>query len=208
MRPSLRLLLVLLVALLLGVLGPPALAMHERVVRAPGPPTAAPGQVVARPAPVRPIPLAPLAAPGPPGAAAPAAGGVWPLDPIPEVVRGFDPPSSTYGAGHRGVDLAGDVGQPVRSALPGEVVYAGRLAGRGVVVVSHGETRTTYEPVTATVGVGDRVDRGQVVGRLQWSGSHCLPLACLHWGLRRGETYLDPLTLVGGGPRPVRLYPW
>jgi len=33
--------------------------------------------------------------------------GVWPLVPEPDVVEGFDPPDSPYGAGHRGVDLAG-----------------------------------------------------------------------------------------------------
>jgi murein DD-endopeptidase MepM/ murein hydrolase activator NlpD len=47
--------------------------------------------------------------------------GVWPLVPQPDVVHGFDPPDSPYGAGHRGVDLAGSPGQPVRSALPGAV---------------------------------------------------------------------------------------
>jgi len=132
--------------------------------------------------------------------------GVWPLDPRPEVVRGFDPPDVRWGSGHRGVDLAGRVGQPVRAALPGTVSFAGRVAGRGVVVVDHGATRTTYEPVTASVRRGAPVNRGQVIGRLAWFGTHCLPDACLHWGLRAGETYLDPLQLVGG-PRPVRLLP-
>ena len=77
--------------------------------------------------------------------------GVWPLRPTPEVVAGFDPPDSPYGAGHRGVDLAGSVGQVVHTALAGRVTFAGSIAGRGVVVVDHGPTRTTYEPVTATV---------------------------------------------------------
>lgn len=130
---------------------------------------------------------------------------VWPLDPEPEVAARFDPPASRWGVGHRGVDLSGTVGQPVRAARAGTVTFAGRLAGRGVVVVSHGSTRTTYEPLAATVAVGDPVDAGTVIGRLELLGSHCLPRACLHWGLLEGERYLDPLTLVGGGP--VRLLP-
>ena len=173
----------------------------DRVLRAPGAGTLDRPPVrllLAAPAPARSIPLAPVEQPG---------RGVWPLDPQPEVVRPFDPPASTWSAGHRGVDLRGRVGQEVRTALGGEVVYAARLAGRGVVVVSHGATRTTYEPVSARVHRGERVATGQVIGTLQWSGGHCLPVACLHWGLRRGETYLDPLDLVGGGPQPVRLYP-
>jgi len=131
--------------------------------------------------------------------------GVWPLRPAPEVVADFDPPDNPYGSGHRGVDLAGAVGQPVRTALAGRVTYAGRLAGRGVVVVSHGDTRTTYEPVAASVEMGTTVSAGQRVGALELAGTHCLPRACLHWGWLRGDLYLDPLDLVGGGP--VRLLP-
>jgi len=131
--------------------------------------------------------------------------GVWPLRPEPEVVARFDPPASPYGPGHRGVDLLGEVGQPVHAALAGTVTYAGMLAGRGVVVVSHGATRTTYEPVAARVSVGDPVPRGGLIGSLQAFASHCAPRVCLHWGWLRGETYLDPLRLVGHGP--VRLLP-
>jgi len=141
---------------------------------------------------------------------APAAGeerprGEWPLRPQPEVIERFDPPDSPYGAGHRGVDLLGQVGQQVRAALGGTVTYAGMLAGRGVVVVDHGATRTTYEPVTASASLGAAVARGDPIGTLQLGGSHCFPRACLHWGWIEGETYLDPLRLVGLGP--VRLLP-
>ena len=132
--------------------------------------------------------------------------GAWPLRPRPVVVARFDPPSTRWGAGHRGVDLAGHVGQQVRAAAAGRVSFAGMLAGRGVVVVDHGSTRTTYEPVDPSVHVGDLVGAGTPVGRLTLFGSHCFPRACLHWGLIEGaEHYLDPLSLVGAGP--VRLLP-
>ena len=133
--------------------------------------------------------------------------GAWPLSPDPDVVETFDPPEVSWGAGHRGADLAGTVGQDVRASLPGVVTYAGRIAGRGVVVVSHGAVRTTYEPVAAAVAVGDEVGRAERLGTLELFGSHCHPAACLHWGAIEGEVYLDPLTLVGAGPRPVRLLP-
>jgi murein DD-endopeptidase MepM/ murein hydrolase activator NlpD len=74
------------------------------------------------------------------------------------------------------------------------------------VVVDHGGRRTTYQPVTAVVRRGQRVEGGDVLGHLAWFGTHCLPSACLHWGLLEGDQYLDPLTLVGG-PVPVRLLP-
>ena len=132
--------------------------------------------------------------------------GVWPLRPRPKVLDGFDPPASRWGAGHRGVDLAGAPAAAVRTALAGTVTFAGRIAGRGVVVVSHGHTRTTYEPVAAVVRIGDQVGAGAVIGRLELFGSHCFPGWCLHWGLIEGrDHYLDPLTLVGA--TPVRLLP-
>lgn len=151
------------------------------------------------------VALAVLPAPSPARADETVPVGTWPLDPRPDVVATFDPPDDPWGSGHRGVDLAGRIGQPVRAALPGTVAFAGRIAGKPVVSVSHGDTRTTYEPVVATVGVGATVAAGDVIGVLELPGSHCFPRACLHWGWRRGDTYLDPLALVGGGR--VRLLP-
>ena len=138
-------------------------------------------------------------------AAAPPSTAQWPLEPRPDVVAGFDPPQQDWDPGHRGVDLLGTPGSPVRSALAGTVSFAGSVAGRGVVVVDHGRFRTTYEPVRAGVRAGDGVATGAVIGTLQPARGHCLPQACLHWGLREGETYLDPLSLLG--LRPVRLLP-
>lgn len=132
--------------------------------------------------------------------------GSWPLSPAPTVLRDFEAPAARWAAGHRGVDLAGRPGQRVRAAVAGTVTFAGRIAGRGVVVVSHGAARTTYEPVAASVTVGDQVTRGAPIGTLELLGSHCLPRACLHWGLLEGEAYLDPLRLLGLAP--VRLLPW
>lgn len=131
--------------------------------------------------------------------------GVWPLRPVPEVVAGFDPPASTWGAGHRGVDLLGLPGQRVHAAMAGRVSFVGMIAGRGVVSIDHGDTRTTYEPVASSLTSGQRLAAGDIIGTLTLPGSHCFPRACLHWGWIRGETYLDPLRLVGA--TPVRLLP-
>jgi murein DD-endopeptidase MepM/ murein hydrolase activator NlpD len=141
---------------------------------------------------------------GVPPAAARAAGGapghwVWPLAGARAVARPFDPPTTPYGRGHRGVDLPGRVGQDVRAAGAGRISYAGLLAGRGVVVVVHGDLRTTYEPVLAAVRVGQLVAAGAVIGRLEPGHAGCSG-ACLHWGLLRGDVYLDPVRLVRAGP--------
>ncbi len=125
-----------------------------------------------------------------------AGGWRWPLAGRPTVLHGFDPPAKRWLPGHRGVDLATTPGAAVRAAGAGVIGYAGKLGGRGVVTVVHGALRTTYEPVDATVHHGDQVDAGQVIGHVEAAAGHCAPKACLHWGLLRGEKYLNPLSLV------------
>lgn len=138
--------------------------------------------------------------------AAPTGDYGWPLRPRPSVVRAFDNPEHDWLAGHRGIDLAGVAGQPVLSAGAGVVVYAGVVAGKPVVSVDHpGGLRTTYEPVTASVVLGRRVSRGSVLGTLEVGHAECPAAICLHWGLRRGREYLDPLGLIH--PVPLRLKP-
>jgi murein DD-endopeptidase MepM/ murein hydrolase activator NlpD len=130
---------------------------------------------------------------------------VWPLAPRPPVMTLFDPPDSPYGAGNRGVDLVGAVGQTVFAIGEGVVTYAGALAGRGVVVVRHGRLRSTYEPVSPGVAVGDTVVSGDPIGVLSAVGSHCVPDACLHLGVIRGADYVDPMSLLPDAP--IRLKP-
>lgn len=142
--------------------------------------------------------------------AAPAAAPVgryrWPLDATPAVVRPFDPPPRPWLPGHRGVDLARVPGAPVYAAGTGVVRFAGQLAGRGVVSVDHPDgLRTTYEPVQPSVAAGQQVHAGDRIGVLDPGHPGCPAAACLHWGLRRGDRYLDPLALLGQGR--VRLLP-
>ncbi|MBY8870946.1 M23 family metallopeptidase [Micromonospora sp. PLK6-60] len=196
-------------------------------MRSPLPVPAAPDPAAETPAPAVPDPAAETPAPAvpgpaaetpPPGVRGPAAvprpgGGTserlvfrWPLDGPPRPVRRFAPPPQPWLAGHRGVDLAAVPGGTVRAAGPGVVLFAGQVAGRPVVTVGHrAGLRTTYEPVSATLRAGEPVAAGSVLGIVLPGHPGCPAPACLHWGLRRGEEYLDPLALVGAGP--VRLLP-
>lgn len=131
---------------------------------------------------------------------------IWPLAPPRQVARPFEAPTSPYGPGHRGVDLTGPPGTPVVAAADGVVAFAGAVAGRGVVSIDHsGGLRTTYEPLEVLVTAGQPVTRGAVVGKLLPGHPGCEE-ACLHWGVRRGTEYLDPLGLLARGR--VRLLPW
>ncbi|MER7485756.1 M23 family metallopeptidase [Streptomyces sp. NPDC126497] len=130
----------------------------------------------------------------------PAVGRTWPVGSRPRVLRGWEPPVTAYGRGHRGVDLVAAPGTPVRAVAAGRVSFAGRVAGKGVVSVELTGTgdpplRTTYEPVRASVAEDDEVTAGEVVGTVEPAGSHCTA-PCVHWGLLRGGRYLDPLALL------------
>jgi len=119
------------------------------------------------------------------------------------VTRLFDPPVIRWGSGHRGVDLAATLGSEVRSPGAGVVAFAAPVAGRGVVTVLHDDgLRSSLEPVDAVVAPGDRVERGTVLGTLQDRAGH----DGVHWGVRDGEAYLDPLSLLTRAS-PVVLLP-
>lgn len=153
------------------------------------------GGAVAGPASAAPSPTAPVTSTW-----------AWPLPGPPPVTRPFDVLPHAYAAGHRGVDLRSAPGATVTAAGPGVVVFAGMVAGRPVVSVDHaGGLRTTYEPVDPVVAAGQAVARGSPLGTLAPGHAGCPVEACLHWGLRRGETYLDPLSLVE--PPQIRLLP-
>ncbi|MFH8348736.1 murein hydrolase activator EnvC family protein [Streptomyces sp. NPDC018045] len=132
----------------------------------------------------------------------------------PTVARGWEPPPAPWAPGHRGVDLLAAKGATVRAAAPGRVLFAGKVAGRGVLSIEVSESgnpplRTTYEPVTPTVRKGDHVTAGQPVATLGPGPYHCSD-PCLHWGLLRDKTYLDPLSLLPASmlhPGPARLLP-
>ncbi|MFE0100912.1 murein hydrolase activator EnvC family protein [Streptomyces sp. NPDC059009] len=142
-------------------------------------------------------------------------GRAWPTTSHPVVVRGWDPPATQYGPGHRGVDLAAPPDTPVRAVATGRVTFAGRIADRGVITVKLSGTgtpplRTTYEPVRATVTKGDKVNAGDPIGTLEHPRPHCPRTSCLHWGLLRADHYLNPLDLLPPWvlrPGPSRLLP-
>lgn len=125
-----------------------------------------------------------------------AAGWSWPLSPRPALLRAFDPPAKPWLSGHRGVDLgASHDGAPVTSPASGTVSFAGVVVDRTVITVDHGSgLRSSFEAIRSDLEAGDAVARGEVLGWVQ--PGHCTPAPCVHWGVRRGTEYLNPLAFV------------
>ena len=124
------------------------------------------------------------------------AGWSWPLNPRPAVLRVFDPPARPWLSGHRGVDLrAPHDGAPVTSPASGTVSFAGVVVDRPVITLDHGSgLRSSFEAVRSDLEAGAAVAEGDVLGWIQ--AGHCTPAPCIHWGVRRGEEYLNPLAFV------------
>jgi hypothetical protein len=117
------------------------------------------------------------------------------------VADAFRPPASPWGAGNRGLKYATSPGTTVRAVGPGEVVFAGPVAGALHVTVLHPDGLRTSYSFLEQIGVrlGQRVQRGEAVGT---AGE------VLHLGARRGDAYLDPASLFEPGRTRVRLVPF
>lgn len=119
------------------------------------------------------------------------------------IERPFTAPAGPYSPGHRGVDLELTPGAAVRAPAHGIVRVAGRVAGKYVVSIEHPHRilgrvgwRTTYDGVLAAVEPGTHVKRGDVIGTAVGSIVGDAHTHGLHWGLKRGRTYADPLLLL------------
>ena len=124
----------------------------------------------------------------------------WPSRHRVQILRPFDPPSSPWGSGHRGVDLAMPAGSEIFSAREGTVFFVGTIAGKPSISIKHSELiRTTYTPVKSDLKVGATVTTGQKIGTLE--AGH----PGLHFGVKIDDRhYLNPLLLILG---PIRLLP-
>jgi len=133
----------------------------------------------------------------------------WPIAAPWRVQRPYVAPPTPYGVGHRGIDLAVPLDTPVLAPAAGIVLFAGVVVDRGVISIDHGGGVTSsYEPVTAVVHAGQRVQEGETIGHI--SGLHATvsgACPCLHLGARIDGEYLSPLAFLSEIDRAV-LLPW
>jgi murein DD-endopeptidase MepM/ murein hydrolase activator NlpD len=123
-----------------------------------------------------------------------SASGTWTWPVVGPIIRGFDPPDSPYGSGHRGIDIAAPAGTIVRAPAPGVVSFAGSVGGHLFVTIDHGGGLLSTASFLSErlVRKGDTVIQGQPIGR-SGSGHPGDLQANLHFGVRLGGTYVDPL---------------
>jgi murein DD-endopeptidase MepM/ murein hydrolase activator NlpD len=112
------------------------------------------------------------------------------------VLRAFDPPDKPWMSGHRGVDLeATHDGVPVTSPASGTVTFVGVVVDRPVITIDHGGgLRSSFEPIESPLTAGAVVAKGEIIGTLK--PGHCGAVDCVHWGVRRGDDYVNPLEFV------------
>ncbi len=150
-----------------------------------------------------PAPEAPTFAPALPN-------GTWSWPVSGPVIRGFDPPDTPFGAGHRGIDIAVAPGTPILVPEAGTVSFAGRVGGELFVTIVHGGgLLSTYSWISvATVRKGDVVVRGQMIGATG-TGHPGSGVPHLHFGVKLDGEYVDPLELLAplGVQDLIRLVP-
>ena len=99
---------------------------------------------------------------------------------------------------HNGVDYAAPRGTPVRATGGGRVEFIGRKGGYGkTIILGHGNLYTTlYAHLSGYAqGLkrGDRIEQGQVIGRVGSSGLATGPH--LHYEFRVRDRHRDPLNV-------------
>ncbi|OOG88063.1 MULTISPECIES: peptidoglycan DD-metalloendopeptidase family protein [Pseudomonas] len=129
-------------------------------------------------------------APMPPAGPAPTGWG-WPSNGV--LIGKF----SSNGSLNKGIDIAGDLGQPVLAASDGTVVYAGSgLRGYGeLVIIKHSDTYVSAYGHNRRLLVreGQQVKVGQTIAEMGSTGTDRVKL---HFEIRRQGKPVDPLQFL------------
>lgn len=105
-----------------------------------------------------------------------------------KIVRSNSPKSK------KGIDIAGKIGQSVKAAAAGEVVYSGSgLFGFGkLIIIKHNETYLSAYAYNHEILVseGERVNTGQTISKM---GKNNVGANMLHFEIRKNGKPVDPI---------------
>ncbi|MGV6395854.1 peptidoglycan DD-metalloendopeptidase family protein [Pseudomonas caspiana] len=140
----------------------------------------------------KPVAAVPSVSAPPQGPAGPAPKGwTWPSNGV--LIGKF----SSNGSLNKGIDIAGDLGQPVLAASDGSVVYAGSgLRGYGeLVIIKHSDTYVSAYGHNRRLLVreGQQVKAGQTIAEMGSTGTDRVKL---HFEIRRQGKPVDPLQFL------------
>lgn len=178
--------------------GAPVVAQPSRPAVTSVPQTAARPPVQAQP-PLQTAPPQPASRP-PVASGTPAAAGK--VQPVPRSAKGWAWPAngvligkfSSNGSLNKGIDIAGELGQPVLAAADGSVVYAGSgLRGYGeLVIIKHSDAYVSAYGHNRRLLVreGQQVKVGQHIAEMGSTGTDRVKL---HFEIRRQGKPVDPL---------------
>jgi lipoprotein NlpD len=147
--------------------------------------------VISRPVEVVPVVIPPsaTASTGPAGKS--PTGWGWPSSGV--LIGKF----SSNGSLNKGIDIAGDLGQPVLAASDGSVVYAGSgLRGYGeLIIIKHSDTYVSAYGHNRRLLVreGQTVKAGQTIAEMGSTGTDRVKL---HFEIRRQGKPVDPLQFL------------
>lgn len=106
---------------------------------------------------------------------------------------------------HSGIDIAAPEGAPVFSSAPGTVVFAGEKAGYGLLVEVRGSREIfRYAHLSKiTVYVGQKVERGTLIGRVGSTGVSTGPHLHFEIEVLNKEEVVNPLAYL---PSSTKVY--
>jgi septal ring factor EnvC (AmiA/AmiB activator) len=93
-----------------------------------------------------------------------------------------------------GIDISASLGQVVRAAGSGEVIYTGNIKGYGqIIIIDHGgRTTTLYAHLSKIlVEIGNKIKKSQIIGQVGDSGGVTSPR--LHFEVRVEGKPTDPM---------------
>lgn len=117
---------------------------------------------------------------------------IWPT--VGDVSSGY---GYRWGRHHDGIDLANDIGTPIRAARSGRVTYSGWSSGYGrLIMIEHDQGYTTFygHLNESLVESGDYVKAGQSIAYMGNSGNSTGPH--LHFEVRKNGTPINPYNVL------------